>query len=170
MNRSDKLLLIHDSPEAAVEALDAIMASVGRQRVAIREFDEDFTPLLADPGEPQVVVLSPAHNDWTACFTSLTPDQDWELAEALALGSEQPVAFLLVDDTMDVYAYRYFADGVLQEETLPQESAELGIDAEALLERVERHGIPRSLVDDRVLNFGQRHLLVAYGVGEGATG
>jgi hypothetical protein len=163
MTRSDKLLLIHDTSEAIVQALDAIMLSLGRRRVALRELDEDFTPLLADPGEPQVVVLSPAHDDWTACFTSLSPDQDWDLAEALGVGTEQPVAFVLVDEMLSVYAYRYFADGVLHEELLPEESVELGIDADALLERAARHGIPRSLVDDRVLGFGQRHLLVAYG-------
>ncbi len=164
MTRSDKLLLIHDTPEAIVQALDAIMLSLGRRRVALRELDEDFTPLLADPGEPQVVVLSPAHDEWTACFTSLSPDQDWDLAEALGVGTEQPVAFVLVDEMLSVYAYRYFADGVLHEELLPDESVELGIDADALLERAARHGIPRSLVDDRVLDFGQRHLLVAYGI------
>lgn len=162
MTRSDKLVLIHESPEAAVEALDAIMVGFGRRRVALRELDEDFTPLLADPGEPQVVVLSPALDEWTACFTSLTPDQDWDLAEALGIGTEQPVAFVLVDELLSVYAYRYFADGVLQEELLPAEAAELGVDTTALLERVERHGISRSLIDDRVLGFGQRHLLVAY--------
>ena len=160
MSRSDKLFLVHDTPEATVEALDAIMASIGRRRVALRELDE-----LADPvRRVHEVVLSPSHNDWIACFTSLTPDQDWDLAEALAVGTEQPVAFLLIDDTQNVYAYRYFVDGVLHEETLPEESIEQGLDADALLERAERHGIPRSLVDDRVLGFGQRHLMVAYGM------
>ncbi len=162
MQRNEKLLLIRDVPAAIIDALDGIMAAQGLLRIATREIAEDFTPLLTEQGGPTVVVLSQAKDDWTACFSSLTPDVEWQLAEALAVGLDQPTAYAVFSDATDTYAYRYFVDGVLHEEFLPTGGERL--DGVTLRERLAAHAIPAELIDDRTLSFNEQHLLVGYGV------
>jgi hypothetical protein len=163
MPRNEKLMLIRDVPSAIVDALDGVMQTQGLIRVAMREIEEDFTPLLNEAGGPLVVVLSQPRDDWTACFSSLAPDDEWALIEALAVALEQPAVYALFSAATDTYAYRYFADGVLHEEFVPDENASGSLDEVALLDRLGAHGIPLDLIDDRVLNFGAEHIMVGYG-------
>jgi hypothetical protein len=160
VQRNEKLILIRDVPAAVVDALDAVMAAQGLMRIAVRELQEDFTPLLTEAGGPIVFVLSQPQNDWTACFSSLAPDDEWQLTEALAVGLEQPTVYALFNDVASVHAYRYFEDGVLHEERTPEDDESLS--GEALIERLKNHGIPLDLIDDRALNFGAEHILVGY--------
>jgi hypothetical protein len=161
MQRTEKLIVVRDLPAAVAEAIDGIMATQGMTQIAAREIEEDFTPLINDPAGPVVIILSEPHDDWTACYTSLSPDDEWALSEALALALEQPTVFALIDDVRNVYAYRYFDDGVLHEEALPDDM-EARLDGTALLERWARHGIPTTLIDDRAAGFGAPHLLLGY--------
>ncbi len=131
-------------------------------RIATREIAEDFTPLLTEQGGPTVVVLSQTKDDWTACFSSLMPDTEWQLAEAVAVGLEQPTVYAIFSDATETYAYRYFADGVLHEEFLP--TGDERLDGAMLSKRLAAHAIPAALIDDRTLTFNEQHLLVAYGV------
>ncbi len=167
MQRNEKLILIRDIPAAIVDALDGMMAVQGLLRVALREIQEDFTPLLNEAGGPIVFVLSQPQNDWTACFSSLTPDDEWQLVEALAVGLEQPTVYALFNDVANIYAYRYFENGVLHEERTPDDGEYLNSDA--LIERLASHGISLDLIDDRTLNFGAEHILVGYSA-DRATG
>lgn len=160
MQRNEKLILIRELPAAIVDALDGVMDAQGLTRVALREIEEDFTPLLNEEGGPIVFVLSQSQNDWTACFSSLPPDDEWQLAEALAIGLEQPTTYALCNDDTNIYAYRYFENGVLHQEYTPDTNASFG--ADELLERLAEHHIPIDLLDDRVLTFGAQHLLVGY--------
>lgn len=164
MQRNDSMILIRDVPEAIVEALDGVMATQGRQRVMLRELEEDFTPLLAETDGPLVFVLSQPHDDWTVCFSSLLPDDEWAISEMLAMSLEQPLIYALFSDVNATYAYRVFTDGLLHEEALPGENTEAPLTAETLLDRLDTHGVPRDLVDDRISGFGQEHLLVGYSV------
>jgi hypothetical protein len=163
MLRNEKLILIRDVPPAIIDALDGVMAAQGMQRVAMRELREDWTPLLAEPGEPVVFVLSQPQNDWTACFSSLDPDAEWAITEALALGLEQPAIYALFSDDTGTYAYRYFEDGVLHEELLPDQDDSSRLDSDSLIERLMTHGVSLDLIDDRTINFGADHVLVGYG-------
>lgn len=160
MQRNEKVLFIRDVPAAIIDALDGIMATQGLLRIATREIAEDFTPLLTESGGPTVVVLSQTKDDWTACFSSLEPDVEWQLAEALALGLEQPTVYAVFSDATDTYAYRSFVDGLLHEEFLP--NGEEQIDGAMLGERLAARGIPGELIDDRTLSFDEEHLLVGY--------
>ncbi|HEX6291513.1 MAG TPA: hypothetical protein VFZ66_20185 [Herpetosiphonaceae bacterium] len=160
MQRNEKLMVIHDVPAAIVDALDGVMAAQGLVRVVVREIEEDFTPLLNEPGGPLIFVLSQPQNDWTACFSSLEPDAEWQLIEALSVALEQPAVYALFSDTTSVYAYRYFENGVLHEEYTPDEGERFS--ADMLLERLANHGISLDLIDDRTLNFGAEHILVGY--------
>ena len=160
MERNDKLMLIRDVPAAIVDALDGIMATQGLSRIATREIAEDFTPLLGEAGGPLVFVLSETADDWTACYSSLDVDDEWQVAEVLAIALEQPTVYAVFSDDTGTYAYRYFADGVLHEEFLP--GGEEQIDGAALQALIDAHAIPASLLDDRTLNFDQEHLLVGY--------
>lgn len=162
MERNEKLIIIRDVPAAIVDALDGVMATQGLMRIAMREIEEDWTPLLAEAGGPMAFVLSQPHSEWTACFSSLSADDEWMLSEALAQGLEQPTVYAVLSDATGSYAYRYFENGVLHEEFLP-DAADERIDAATLLERLERHGIPIDLVDDRTLTFGAEHILLGYG-------
>jgi hypothetical protein len=163
MERNEKLIIIRDVPAAIVDALDGVMATQGLLRIAMREIEEDWTPLLAETGGPIAFVLSQPHNEWTACFSSLDPDDEWMLSEALAAGLEQPTVYALLSDATGTYAYRYFEDGVLHEEFLPGAADDEQIDAAGLLERLARHSIPIELIDDRTLTFGAEHILLGYG-------
>jgi hypothetical protein len=167
VQRNEKVILIRDIPEALIDALDGVMAAQGMPRVGLREIEEDFTPLLNEAGGPIVFVLSQPHNDWTACFSSLPPDDEWQLAEALAIGLEQPTVYALCNDDANLYAYRYFENGVLHEEHAPDDSQDFA--ADTLLERLAQHQISTDLLDDRMLNFGAAHILVGYGNQRTAT-
>jgi len=160
MRRSEKLFLIREQPEAIVPALDTVLGAQGYQRLAAETIHEDFSPLLVEEGGPLAFVLSPPRDEWTACFTSLAFDPEWDLAEALARGLELPVVYALFDGERDIYLYRYFEDGDLREEALPDSSARL--DEPACLAKLATHGIDVTLVDDRVAGFGQEHLVVGY--------
>ena len=160
MDRNEKLVLIRDVPAAIVDALDGIMATQGLSRIATREIAEDFTPLLSEDGGPVVFVLSEMTDDWTACYSSLTVDDEWQLCEVLAISLEQPTAYAIFSDATATYAYRYFADSVLHEERLPDDDTTL--DSAGLVERLAAHAIPQALIDDRTLSFDQQHLLVGY--------
>lgn len=161
MQRHEKLMLIRDVPAAIIDTLDAIMATQGLLRLATRELTEDFTPLLTEEGGPVVFVLSQTKQDWTACFSSLAADDEWQLVEAIAQGLEQPAAYAVFSDTTDTYAYRFFDNGVLHEEYTPNN--EERIDGAGLSERLAAHGIPLELIDDRTLSFDEEHVLVGYG-------
>jgi hypothetical protein len=160
VQRNEKLILIRELPAAIIDALDGVMESQGLVRVGLREIEEDWTPLLNEVGGPIAFVLSQPQNDWTACFSSLAPDDEWQLAEALAIGLEQPTVYALCNDDTNVYAYRYFENGVLHQEHSPEDSAPF--DSAALLEALAQHQIPSELLDDRTLSFGAEHLLVGY--------
>ncbi|PLS82078.1 MAG: hypothetical protein CYG59_05060 [Chloroflexi bacterium] len=161
MQRHEKLMLIRDVPAAIIATLDAIMVTQGLMRLATRELAEDFTPLLTEEGGPTAFVLSEPKGDWTACFSSLTADDEWQLVEAIAVGLEQPTMYAVFSDATDTYAYRFFADGVLHEEYTP--TGQEPIDGTVLSERLAAHGIPLELIDDRTLSFNEQHLLVGYG-------
>lgn len=160
MQRNEKVILIREIPAAIIDALDGVMEAQGLARVALREIEEDFTPLLNEAGGPLVFVLSQPQNDWTACFSSLVPDDEWQLVEALAIGLEQPTAYALCNDDTGVYAYRYFENGVLHQEYSPEDGDHF--DASALLDLLAQHEIPNELLDDRTLSFGAEHILVGY--------
>lgn len=165
MDRNEKLLLIRDVPAAIIDALDGVMETQGLVRVALREIEEDWTPLLADDGGPLVFVLSQPKDEWTACFSSLAPDAEWDLCAALAIALEQPTAYALLSDATDTSAYRYFSEGVLHEEYMPDEQPDMRLDAAALLDRLAQHDIPLDLIDDRTQGFGNQHLVVGYSRG-----
>ncbi|HEY0738361.1 MAG TPA: hypothetical protein VGD69_25810 [Herpetosiphonaceae bacterium] len=160
MQRNEKLILIREIPAAIIDALDGVMEAQGLMRVGLREIEEDWTPLLNEAGGPIAFVLSQPQNDWTACFSSLAPDDEWQLAEALAIGLEQPTVYALCNDDTGVYAYRYFENGVLHQEHSPEDGE--SFDASALLEALAQHQIPIELLDDRTLSFGAEHILVGY--------
>lgn len=169
MERNEKLTLIRDLPAAIIAALDGVMAAQGLRRVATRELEEDWTPLLNEPGGPLVFILSQPRNDWTACFSSLVADDEWQLAEALAGELEQPTAYVVISEDTDRYAYRYFTDGVLHEEFVPDDSVEQSLDQETLLGKLAAHDIPLELIDDRTLGFGAEHIMVGYSAEQSAT-
>ena len=160
MQRNEKVILIRDVPAAIIDALDGVMEAQGLERVALREIEEDFTPLLNEAGGPIVFVLSQPQNDWTACFSSLAPDDEWQLVEALAIGLEQPTAYALCNDEVGMYAYRYFENGVLHQESSPEDGEHF--DSVALLDSLAQHQIPSELLDDRTLSFGAEHILAGY--------
>ena len=162
MRRSEKLILVRDTPATIVAALDALLAGDGYERVATRSIREDFSPLLHEEDGPLVFVLSPPRDEWVACFTSLALADEWELVEALAAGLEQPVVYALFDAVQDLYMYRYFAQGELREEALPEASAGPRLDETTTLQRLQQHGIGVDLVDDRIAGFDQEHLVVGY--------
>lgn len=167
MQRNEKVILIREIPAAIIDALDGVMEAQGLARVALREIEEDFTPLLNEAGGPIVFVLSQPQNDWTACFSSLLPDDEWQIVEALAIGLEQPTAYALCNDDTGVYAYRYFENGVLHQEHSPEDGEPF--DGAALLDALAQHQIPSELLDDRTLSFGAEHILVGYSGGHGAS-
>lgn len=162
MQRNEKLMLIRDVPAAIIDALDAVMETQGLMRVFLREIEEDWTPLLNEEGGPLVFVLSQPYDEWTAIFSSLPMDDELVVAEALAFGLEQPTLSVLLSDDTGVYGYRYFDEGVLHEEFLPDGSVERRLDFDALVERLRAHHVPLAAIDDRVLNFGAVHILVGY--------
>lgn len=168
MQRNEKLTLIRDLPATIIAALDGVLAAQGLRRVATRELEEDWTPLLNEPGGPLVFVLSQPRDDWTACFSSLMADDEWQLAETLAIELEQPTAYVVISEDTERYAYRYFADGILHEEFVPDDSVEQPLDLETLLSNLAAHSIPLELIDDRTLGFGSEHIMVGYS-GEHST-
>ncbi len=95
MSLSEKLILVRDLPSTIVTAIDAIQEAQGYERVAARTISEDFSPILHEPEGPLAFVLSPPHGDWVACFSSLAPDGEAEVARALAAGLEQPVLYAI---------------------------------------------------------------------------
>jgi hypothetical protein len=169
MQRNEKLTLIRDLPAAIIATLDGVLATQGLRRVATRELEEDFTPLLTEPGGPLVFVFSQPHDDWTACFSSLEADDEWQLAETLAIELEQPTAYVVISEDIEQYAYRYFADGVLHEEFLPDDSADERLDLATLLDKLSAHGISLDLIDDRSVGFGAEHIMVGYSLEHSAA-
>lgn len=162
MQRNEKLILIRDTPEALVDALDGIMEAQGFHCVALRTVTEDWTPLVATTEGPVVFVVSQSGGEWTACFSSLTPDGEWILSEALAASLQQPTVYALIHDAAGVYAYRYLEAGTLREEFDPADEQQANFGAVELLERLASHTIPLDLIDDRILNVGQPHLVIGY--------
>jgi hypothetical protein len=161
MQRNEKIIFVRDVSAAIIEALDGVMATQGLLRIATREIAEDWTPLLTELGGPTVFVLSQPKQDWTACFSSLVIDDEWQIAEAIAQALEQPTVYAIWSDATGSYAYRYFDEGLLREEYMP--GVDQRLDSAALDERIASHGIPTELIDDRELNFNEEHLLVGYG-------
>ncbi len=84
------------------------------------------------------------------------------MAEALARGLEQPLVYALFDDDNLVYLYRYFENGALHEEALPEAPTAQPLDEAGLFALLERHGVGPELVDDRTQGFGEEHLVVGY--------
>lgn len=162
MSRSEKLILVQDLPEAIVDALDALLETQGYERVASRSISEDFTPLLNEAGGPLAFVLSLPRGEWVACWTSLDPDPESELAAAVAAALERPVVYLVLGGASGVNAYRYWESGNLHEEALPVDTSGPGLDEPAIMARLRQHGIAPELVDDRVAGFGDEHLLLGY--------
>ncbi len=162
MLRNEKLILIRETPEALVDALNGIMNAQGFHCVALHTVTEDWTPLLTTTEEPVVFVISQSGGEWTACFSSLAPDEEWTLSEALAASLQQPTVYALIHDAVGIYAYRYFEDGTLREEFDPADERQASFGATELLERLASHTIPLDLIDDRVLNVSQPHLVVGY--------
>ncbi len=162
MQRNEKIILIRETPEALVDALDGIMRVQGFHCIALRTVTEDWTPLVTTVEGPTVFVISQSGGEWTTCFSSLAPDEEWTLSEALAASLQQPTVYALIHDAAGVYAYRYFEDGMLREEFDPATEQQANFGAAELLERLASHTIPLDLIDDRILNVGQPHLVVAY--------
>ena len=162
MARNEKLILVKDLPGAVVEALDAIFAAQGYQRMASQTIQEDFSPLLSEAGGPLAIVLSMPRNEWIACFTSLSLQAEWELAEALARALEQPLLHTILGAEHDVYVYRYFVDGQLHAEALPDAPDVERLDEQTLLAKLAQHGIDAALVDDRTQGFGEEHIVLGY--------
>jgi hypothetical protein len=160
--RSEKLMLIRETPPAIVEVLDSILGVQGYARAATRALTEDFTPLLHEQGEPLAFVLSSPRDEWVACFSSLAPTAEWELAEALAAGLEQPLVYVLLQPERDLYLYRRFEDGNLREEALPDAELSARLDEAAVLEKLRDHDVPVELLDDRTSAFGEEHLVLGY--------
>ena len=170
MSRSEKLILVKDLPGAIVSALDTIFEAQGFERVALQTISEDFSPLLEEVGGPIAVVLSPPHNDWIACWTSLDPDAEAQLAAAVAAGLEQPVIYAIFGGDSGINVYRYYENGDLHEEALPEASGEPGLDEPALLAKLAEHGVDAALIDDRDSGFGAEHVVVGYTLQPGQTG
>lgn len=166
MSRSEKLILVHDLPGSIVQALDGILAGQGYVRTAATTIAEDFSPILYEEGGPIAFVLSTPHDDWVACFTSLGVDEEGDLADALARALQQPVVYALFAAEQDLYVYRYWEQGDLREEVLPDADGVERLDEDALLDRLVRHGISPALVDDRASGFGEEHVVVGYAVGD----
>jgi hypothetical protein len=162
MSRSEKLILVRAEPADCIAALDAILASRGYQRAATQSISEDFSPLLHETGDPLAFVFSATVEDWSACFTSLAFAAEWEVAEELAAALRQPLVHAVFDGTLAVYGYRYFEDGALREEALPEGEDAPELDEARLLERLQGHGLALELVDDRATGFGREHLVVGY--------
>lgn len=162
MSRSEKLILVRDVPGAIVQALDAILVGQGYARMAAQTISEDFSPILNEPGGPLVFVLSAPHDDWVACFTSLSPEAEAELSGDLSRALQQPVVYALFAPEQDLYVYRYWEAGDLREEALPDASVSEQLDEHGLQERLARHAIPLTLLDDREAGFGEEHIVVGY--------
>jgi len=170
MARSEKLILIRDTHPAVLEGLDAILTNQGYARTATQTLAEDFSPLLHEEGGPLVFVLSPLRDEWLACFSSLAVVAEWELAEQLAVGLEQPLVYALFDAARDVCLYRYFERGELLEEALAGAETSIPLDEAMLLQKLQAHGIPVELVDDRTTAFGEEHLVLGYQRSSSAIG
>lgn len=162
MSRSEKLIVVRAEPADCIAALDEILATRKYRRVATRTISEDFSPLLHDSGDPLAFVFSTRVEEWSACFTSLAFAAEWELAEELAAAIQQPLVHAVFDGVYAVYGYRYFENGELREESLPEGEDAPELDEATLLERLQEHGITTDLVDDRETGFGHEHLVVAY--------
>ena len=162
MSRSEKLILIRDLHSAIVSALDDIFAAQGFERVALETISEDFSPLLHEAGEPLAFVLSPPRDEWVACWTSLDPDAEAEIARALAAGLEQPVVYVLFGGEQRANVYQYYESGDLSEESLPRTPDDPRLDEPALLDKLAGRGVDVALVDDRRAGFGTEHLVIGY--------
>lgn len=161
MSRNESLILVKDGPTAVATALDGILGEQGLVRTATRTIAEDFAPMLYEQGGPLAFVLSEPHDDWLVCYTSLSLDVEWDVAEALAQGLEQPVICALFAANRDVFAYRYWTNGELRAEALPT-TDDPPLDEKALLNELERIGVPIALVDDQTDNFANEHLVLGY--------
>lgn len=162
MSRSEKLILVHDVPGAIVQALDAILVEQGYARTAAQTISEDFSPILNETGGPLAFILSSPHDDWVACFTSLAPEPEAELASNISRALEQPVVYALFAPEQDLYVYRYWEAGDLREEALPDIAGAERLDEQGLHDRLSAHGIPLALLDDREAGFGEQHVVVGY--------
>ena len=167
MSRSEKLILVKDEPSTLVAALDATLANQGYVRSATQTIREDFTPLLSEEGEPLAFVISEPHNEWVACWTSLAPEVEWDLAEAVAHQLERPLIYAIFAGESAVYVYRYWDAGALQAEALPDAEGQDELDEDALLAQLAEHGVPVELVDDRISGFDQEHLVLGYSMRRG---
>ena len=75
------------------------------------------------------------------------PNGTWPRNWRLAI--QQPLVHAVFDGTYAVYGYRYFENGELREEALPEGEDAPELDEATLLERLQEHGIATDLVDDR---------------------
>lgn len=162
MSRSEKLILVRGEPADCIAALDGILAARGYWRAVTRTISEDFAPMLHETGDPLAFVFSKSVDEWCACFTSLAFAAEWEVADELAAAMQQPLVHAVFDSTYAVYGYRYFENGELREEALPEGEEAPDLDEATLLERLQEHGIALELVDDQAAGFGQEHLVVGY--------
>ncbi|GAC1353574.1 MAG: hypothetical protein NVS4B8_17930 [Herpetosiphon sp.] len=161
MNRNEHMLVVKAGLAAVTGALDTILAPHGFQRTTTRRIREDFTPLLNEPNGPIAFVLSDPEQEWTACWSTLTPTSEWRLAETLARRLEQPVFYALFAAERDLYAYRYWDAGRLQAEALPRYH-DSSLDEAGLLDVLAARHIPPTLIDDRRLRFATPHTVLGY--------
>jgi hypothetical protein len=162
MSRNETLILVKNPPSTVVDGLDLVFGAQDYRRTILRTIDEDFTPLLNEQGGPVICVLSPPENDWVACWTSLSVDDEWEIAASLAQAIQEPVLCAVLSAEQGMYVYRYWENGDLREEALAASPDEEPLDETKLLACLERHGIPATLIDDRVDGVGREHIVLGY--------
>lgn len=162
MSRNETLILVKNLPSTAIDGLDSVFEVRGYRRTILRTIDEDFTPLLTEEGGPIIFVLSMPQDDWIACWTSLPIDSEWEIAEALAQASEEPVACAVFSSEPSLYVYRYWENGDLREEAVAEMPDNGPLDEPTLLAHLQRHGIVATLIDDRVDGYGHEHIVTGY--------
>lgn len=159
MSRNESVILIKAMPGAVTAVLDEMLASQGLVRAATRAIRADFTPLLNEPGEPLAFVLSEPQAEWLACWTSLGLDAEWDVAERLARGLQQPVLCAIFAANRGMFAYRYWENGDLRAEALPNASS---VNEAGLLAELRGRGVPLALIDDLDNGWAREHLVLGY--------
>ncbi|MBA3945711.1 MAG: hypothetical protein H0X37_14230 [Herpetosiphonaceae bacterium] len=161
MSRNESVILIKALPGTVTSALDEVLASQGLVRAATRAIRADFTPLLNEPGEPLAFVLSEPQAEWLACWTSLALDAEWEVAETLARGLQQPVLCAIFAADRGMFAYRYWEDGDLRAEAVPLPGAS-ALNEPGLLAELCHRGVPLALIDDLTNGWTREHIVLGY--------
>lgn len=162
MSRNETLILVKNPQSTVIDGLDMLMAARDYERTILRTIDEDFTPMLTEQGGPVVFVLSQPEDDWIACWTSLPVDGEWEIAQMLAVATEEPVAAVVFNADPAMHIYRFWDNGDLREEATADMPDNEDLTETSLLAHLARHGIAESLIDDRVDGYGREHIALGY--------